>query len=91
MQHIVYSTVSCGLWQVLLELLFAVAKDDDLALLADVDEIASPDVVHMLRRCAVLQSAAAPEAPHKLTLQACSPSYITAPLHPFSSPLSSFS
>ena len=75
----------------LLELLFAVAKDDDLALLADVDEIASPDVVHMLRRCAVLQSAAAPEAPHKLTLQACSPLYMTAPLHPYRAPYSPFS
>ena len=61
--------------QVLLELLFAVAGDDDLALLADVDEIASPHAVRLLRRCAVLQSAAAPEAPHKLTLQAFSVMY----------------
>jgi len=61
--------------QALVELLLAVAMDDDLALLADVDEIASPQVVRLLRRCAVLQSAAAPEAPQKVTLQAYSVMY----------------
>lgn len=68
-----------GCWEarhraVLLDELLAVAnRDDDMALLADVDEIASPSVVRLLRRCAPLwHKSHAPDAPHKYTLQAWS-------------------
>ena len=71
-----------GCWEArhraaLLDQLLAIADhDDDMALLADVDELASPSVVRLLRRCAPLWHASrAPDAPHKYTLQAWSVFY----------------
>lgn len=66
-----------GCWEArhrsaLLDELLAVAdRGDDMALLADVDEVAAPSVVRLLRACAPLWHATrAPDAPHKYTLQA---------------------
>ena len=65
-----------GCWEArhrsaLLDELLAVAdRDGDMALLADVDEVAAPSVVRRLRACAPLWHARAPDAPHKYTLQA---------------------